>query len=123
MLSLVGDSTELTVAVERLSGGVCVVRLRGELGRGGAHALNTVLLDQFDRRARLLIFDLSRLSSIRPDGMSLLVRLACTAGELDLGFCLVGADQAEMSRRIEVTGWLALFRLHDTVGEAVRGLG
>ncbi|SDY87640.1 anti-anti-sigma factor [Amycolatopsis xylanica] len=120
MLSLVGD---LSVTVERRCDGVWVLTLRGDLGRHGARTLDRTLLDMLDRRPRLLIFDLSQVTSVRPDGLPVLLRLACTAGELGVGCCLVGADRAEVTDRLETAGWLDLFEVHPTVGDAVTSLG
>ncbi|MFD8493250.1 STAS domain-containing protein [Amycolatopsis sp. NPDC059657] len=113
----------MSVAVEDVNDGVRVLSLRGELGRQAAHLLDKALLELLDHRPRLLIFDLSRVSSVWPDGLPVLLRLACTAAELDVGCCLVGADRAEVTERLETTGWLDLFEVHESIRDAVSARG
>ncbi|WP_370947435.1 STAS domain-containing protein [Amycolatopsis sp. cg5] len=114
---------DLSVDVELGRDGVWVLALRGDLGRHGARILDETLLGMLDHRPRLLVFDLSLLTSVRPDGLPVLLRLAFTAGELSVGCCLVGADQAEVTGPLEKTGWLDLFEVYQTVGDAVSARG
>jgi anti-sigma B factor antagonist len=111
----------LTLRLDRLWSGVPVVHASGCLDHMTASGLQCVLDDQLAAASWAIVVDLSALSVLKPDAVPTLVRVACRAGEADIGLCLVTADHT-VNGALTTAGVHDLFEIHPTAEAALRAL-
>jgi anti-sigma B factor antagonist len=81
--------------------------------------LERLVEEQLASAPRLLVLDLSGLTSLEPEGVQALVRVAYRAGEQDIGLCLVIPDDGRIERALREAGSLDLFELHGSIDSAL----
>ncbi|WP_214366118.1 STAS domain-containing protein [Pseudonocardia sp. H11422] len=120
-VQVTGRHQLFTVAVDKLTPRVQVVRLAGELDVLTAPQLERVLAGLLSSAPRVVFLDVSRLTFLSAAGMNVLVRAAYRAGEVDIGFCLVGASRAG-ARTLDAAGMGSLFETFDGIEQALGAL-
>lgn len=111
----------LTVRVDLLRAGVPVVRASGCLDRLTAPDLRQVLDEQLDAAPWAIVVDLSAVSVLQPDAVPTLVDVAHSAGEADIGLCLVAVDGI-VDGALAAAGVHDLFEIHPTMEAALDAL-
>jgi anti-anti-sigma factor len=101
---------------------VRIVRVRGELNSRTAVRLGAVIQNQLWAWPRLVVVDLTHLTSLGTDSVAVLVAAAVDAREKDIGFRLVGAEREVVSGPLRTAGCLDLFEIHDSLDAALEAL-
>ncbi|MHA6797025.1 STAS domain-containing protein [Pseudonocardia bannensis] len=120
-VQITGQQQLFTATVDRLTPRVQVVRLVGELDVLTAPQLERLLVSLLSSAAGVVFLDVSRLTYLSAAGISVLVRAAYRAGEVDIGFCLVGASRTG-ARTFDASGTVSLFEMFDGVEQALAAL-
>jgi anti-anti-sigma factor len=100
---------------------VPVVRASGCLDRLTAPDLRQVLDEQLDAAPWAIVVDLSAVSVLQPDAVPTLVDVAHSAGEADIGLCLVAVDGI-VDGALAAAGVHDLFEIHPTMEAALDAL-
>jgi anti-anti-sigma factor len=100
---------------------VPVVHAGGCLDSRTAPDLQHLLDDQLAAAPWAIVLDLSALAVLEPGVVSALVHVACRAGEVDIGLCLVTADQT-VHQTLAAAGVHELFEICLTTEAALRVL-
>lgn len=116
--------TVLTIVIDQPAPGVVVVRVGGELDMSSAPDLDGVVRSLLPGSPpRGLVLDLTELTFLGSHGIALLVELHDRTIEEERTYALrlVGIRPA-VARILTMTGVLAMFDVHDTVGSALLSL-
>jgi anti-anti-sigma regulatory factor len=81
--------------VEQLATAVPLIRVAGELTGKVTASLRRTANALLARSPRLVIVDLRFITALPPDGVAALVDIAYTAGDADIGLCLVAAPNGD----------------------------
>jgi anti-anti-sigma factor len=110
------------VEAEEPAPGTLLLRVRGAFDAATGIALNTVLDDELDGRAfSRLLLDLSRVTVMTPEALSVLHELRRRCRVEGICLVLVGAGRPAVHRQLRMSGLLALFDTRPTVQAALHG--
>jgi anti-anti-sigma factor len=114
-----GGSSSFTV--QRLPGGITLVRTRGVLDGDSSSQLCLVIADELLREPAQLVLDLSDVTSVDKAAVAGLVSASGLAGESDISFCLVAAHASPVLTTLAEAGVLERFEVFPTVRAATGG--
>lgn len=83
--------------------------------------MGQVVGDILAQSPRLLVLDLTGLDSLDLPGVGALSAAAAQAGESDIAFCLVGAQDGPVRAAVADAGLTELFELFESVRDALHG--
>jgi anti-anti-sigma factor len=101
----------LEIRVSETGPAVRVVRVRGELNEATAFSFERLAQEALAAGRGLVVLDLSNVTTLEPEGVQALVRVAYRAGETDIGLCLAGADRDAIINRLDAAGVRDLFEI------------
>jgi anti-anti-sigma factor len=107
----VEDEDLLEIRVSETGPGVRVVRVRGELNETTAFSFERLAQEALAAGRGLVVLDLSDVTTLGPEGVQALVRVAYRAGEADIGLCLAGADRDAIINPLDAAGVRDLFEI------------
>ncbi|MFL6142917.1 MAG: STAS domain-containing protein [Labedaea sp.] len=113
-----GVEAPINVAVDRVSDGVVVLGVTGEVDLLTASVLGERLREQLDSASRVLVLDLSSVSFLGSAGLAEIVSASQAGTDRGARVLLVATGRAVL-RPLEVTGLLSLFTVYDTVESAL----
>jgi anti-sigma B factor antagonist len=96
-----------------------VIRVNHVVARGSWACLGRLIRDTLGRSPRVVVLDLSGFQSIDPRGVDALISAAEQAGESDVAFCLVGAQEGPVGAAVAAAGATELFEMFNTVSDAL----
>jgi anti-sigma B factor antagonist len=108
----------LTVFVSTPSQKIRILRLFGEVNLFTAEDFEQIVDGQLAAAPQALILDLTGLTFLGPDGMSVLFGTAYRAGTMAIGFSLACLNESA-ANAIAVAGLIEMFDVHDTVEDAL----
>jgi anti-sigma B factor antagonist len=116
-----GTRATLTVRLDYPRTGVLVIQASGRLDAVTAPGLRHLLDDQLAAAPPAIVLDLSSLSVLGPGAVHVLVHVACSAGEADIGLGLVTIDEATIGALV-TADVNDLFDIHPSIEAARRAL-
>jgi anti-anti-sigma factor len=108
----------VVLSLDSLRRGARLVRPAGNLDEWTIAGLLSLIGDQLSPALDLLIVDLTNLTTLCPDGVRALVRMARELGDANVGLALVAPDSVVESA-LDESGVRALFQLHATIDDAL----
>jgi anti-sigma B factor antagonist len=107
-------SDALTVQAEQLTGGIVLLRVRGEVDAWTAPALHAAIMTQIDRQPRQLIVHLGGATFLGTAGLGVLIGAERLRPDLRL---LV--TNKRILRTLQLTGLADWFNVYESVSEAL----
>jgi anti-anti-sigma factor len=111
-----GGSSSFTV--QRLPGGIAIVRTRGVLDGDSSSQLCLIVAEELLQKPTQLVLDLSDLTSVDKAAVDSLVSASGLAAESDISFCLVAAHACPVVTTLAEAGLLERFEVFPTVRAA-----
>jgi anti-anti-sigma factor len=108
----------VVLSLDSLRRGARLVRPAGNLDERTIAGLLSLTGDQLSPALDLLIVDLTNLTTLGPDGVRMLVRMARELGDANVGLALVAPDSV-VEPALDEAGVRSLFRLHATIDDAL----
>ena len=112
--------TILRTELERLDGGITVIRVAGEIDMRSAPELRQQV-EQAVHHGGHLVLDLERVEFLASAGLSILVELARNAPERGMSWGIVATNRVVL-RPLEAVGLLTIMPVHPTVESAVAAI-
>jgi anti-anti-sigma factor len=114
------SSTILRTELERLDGGITVIRVAGEIDMRSAPELRQQV-EQAVPPGGHLVLDLEKVEFLASAGLSILVELARNAPERGMSWGIVATNRVVL-RPLEAVGLLTIMPVHPTVECAVAAI-
>jgi anti-anti-sigma factor len=108
----------VVLSLDSLRRGARLVRPAGNLDERTIAGLLSLIGDQLSPALDLLIVDLTNLTTLGPDGVRALVRMARELGDANVGLALVAPDSVVESA-LDEAGVRSLFQLDATIDDAL----
>ncbi|GAA1640679.1 hypothetical protein GCM10009744_33210 [Kribbella alba] len=108
----------VVLSLDSLRRGARLVRPAGNLDERTIAGLLSLIGDQLSPALDLLIVDLTNLTTLGPDGVRALLRMARELGDANVGLALVAPDSVVESA-LDEAGVRSLFEFHATIDDAL----
>jgi anti-anti-sigma factor len=111
---------DLRIELDRLDGGVTVIRVNGEIDMASAPEVRRSIEEATPQGGRLVL-DFGEVAFLASAGLSVLIELARSAPERGVSWGVVATGRPVL-RPLEAVGLLTIMPLHPTVEDAVAAL-
>jgi anti-anti-sigma factor len=105
------EFTSVLIDVRRSAVDCSIIRIQGELRNGVTAPVWRTLETELGRSPEQVALDLSGVTAIDKAGIGVLVAAATHAGESDISFCLIGAQESAVGAALADADLTELFEI------------
>lgn len=116
---MTGERGQLSCSVQRLHGGVSVVRAVGHLDGEARTHMHRLVVDEVRRTPSQLLLEVSGVTSIGDAAVTVLIGASALAGESDVALCLIASSHSPVVKALTAADVIERFEISPTIDQAL----